>query len=166
METKILGLFLPAVFILHNVEEYRSFEDFKAFYLKTIDPKFCNRKVFLYALIILTLFVSGICVLNYSMSSQALRFATTIINVSLLLNGIQHIVSSLWMRKFLPGTISAAFLLIPCSLVYLVFLAKETHFGIVAIVTWVLLSIIVMFVSIRISLWLGYLFFKRTRRSD
>jgi hypothetical protein len=72
-------------FILHNVEECRSFEEFKTFYLKKINPKLCRWKVFLYALIILTLIVSGISIANYWTASRALGYATTIIAISLLI---------------------------------------------------------------------------------
>jgi hypothetical protein len=162
MHTKIVGLFLPVVFIVHNIEEYRSFEKFKTFYLKAINSKFRHRTVFLYALMILTIFVSGVCISNYLMTSQILRFATTIVAMSLLANGIQHCISSLWARKILPGTISAIFLLIPCSAIYLVFLEKETQFSILDIVGWFIVSMIVMFLSIRASLWIGYFLFKRS----
>ena len=162
MHTEIWGLFFPAVFILHNIEEYRSFEVFNAFYLKAINSKFRHRMVFLYALIILTVFVSGLCISNYLMTSRILRFATTIVSMSILTNGIQHCISSLWARKILPGTISAIFLLIPCSAVYLVFLEKETQFSVLDIVGWFIISMIVMVLSIRASLWIGYLLFKRS----
>lgn len=162
MHTKILGLFLSIVFIVHNIEEYRSFEDFKAFYLKAINSIFHHRTVFLYALIILTIFVSGLCISNYMLTSQALRFATTIVAMSLLTNGIGHCISSVLNRNILPGTISAIFLLIPCSVVYLVFLEKETLFGVFDILGWFLVSMIMMFLSIRASLWIGYLLYKRS----
>lgn len=163
MCTKILGLFLPMAFILHNVEECRSFEEFKIFYLKKISPKLCHRIVFLYALIILTLLVSGICIANYWTASRALECATTIIAISLFVNAVQHIVSSYLARKMIPGTISAILLLIPCSLVYLFVLERETRFSIFDIVTWGIISIILTPLSIRLSLWIGYLLFKRSR---
>ncbi len=162
MDTKILGLLLPVVFILHNIEEYRSFEDFKAFYFKTIHVKLRHRKVFGFALLILTLLVSLICIANYLATNSFLGFATTIVAMSLLINGIQHSVCSCLARKLLPGTISAIFLLIPCSIVYLAFLEKETQFGISSIISWSLVSVVSMFVSIHISLWIGYFFFKRS----
>ena len=120
-------------------------------------------KCFCTLLIILTLFVSGICTANYLMTSRTLGFATTIIVMSLIINGIQHSVSSFLARKILPGTISAIFLLIPYSIVYLIFLEKEIQFGIFNIVKWSILSIILTLLSIHVSLWIGYLFFKRSK---
>ena len=163
MNTKILGIFLSGFFILHNIEEYRSFKDFKAFYLKKINEKLRHRKVFLYALILLTFFVSGICISNYLIASQTLQFATTLIAVSLFINGMQHCIFSVWTRKILPGTISAIFLLIPCSAIYLVFLEKEMPFGLIDIATWSIVSAILMLLAIHASLWIGYLFLKKPK---
>jgi len=84
---------------------------------------------------------------------------TTIIVISLLINGIQHCLSSLWMGKILPGMVSAAFLLIPFSLVYLVFLEIEIQFGIFDLVKWFIFSILIMVLSIYVSLRLGYLIY-------
>lgn len=163
MQTKIIGLLLPIILILHNIEEYRSFDEFKTFYLKKMNPKLLHRKVFGYALILLTLFVSALCISNYLMNRPLLQFATTLVALSLLINGMHHCISSLRMRKMLPGTLSSIFLFIPCTVVYLIYLERETPFGLFDLVRWSILSMILMFVAIRLSLWTGYLFFKESR---
>ncbi len=112
---------------------------------------------------IFILLVSGICIANYWTISRALGCATTIIAISLFINAVQHIVSSYLARKVIPGTISAILFLIPAPLFISSFLKRETQFGIFDIVTWGIISIILMPLSIRLSLWIGYLLFKRSR---
>lgn len=164
MKTVVLGLLLPVILILHNAEEYWSFEEFKKTHLRFIKEKFRQRKIFLYALVILTTCASGICISNYFVGGRTFQFVTTIIVLSLFLNGIQHCISSLWARKILPGTISAAFLLIPYPIFYLVSLENEIRFGIFDIMRWSLLAVIFMISSIYISFRIGYLFHSYSKR--
>lgn len=166
MQSKVFGLFLPLIFILHNIEEFRSFAVFKEFYFKKINKKLKHKRVFFYSLVILTVFVSGICIGNYFASSQAVHLMTTLIAMAFLINGLQHCITSLWMHKVLPGTISALFLLIPSSVTYFILLEKETQFGILELISWILFSVIFMYLAIHASLWLGYLIFKQTKRLD
>lgn len=164
MKTTAFGLLLPAIMILHNTEEYRSFERFKNVYLKSIDEKLRKKSVFLYALAILTISAAGICVANYFIGSRTSQIATTLVMIALLFNGVQHCTFSLWYRKMLPGTVSGLFLMIPYSLIYLILLENEIKFGFFDFVSWSLLSIIFMILLIRISFRIGYFLHSFSKR--
>lgn len=157
MSSQLIGLLLPLLFALHNLEEYRSFEEFKKFYFQMTPTKFHHRKVFLYALIILNFLAGGLCIANYFVDKPSIRFATTMVALALLVNGLQHCTSSLRMRKRLPGLISSIFLLIPGTVTYLALLHKEFPFSFADSLQWSLLAILIMLLAIRISLWLAYL---------
>lgn len=146
MLTTTLGLFIPIILTVHNAEEYFAFEEMDKL------PFFpCReRRVFLRALILLTLFASLIAFANYWM--QGWQFMTTILVLALLLNGMQHLLSSLWLKRVVPGTYTAAFLLIPYALLYLWAFSRESTFGVGDLFYWSLLSAMFMAASISISL--------------
>lgn len=158
MNPAALGLLIPVILTVHNAEEYFAFKVFKRFYLKFLNKKLQNRTVFLYAICILTLFASVICISNYFLKSKSTQLLTTIVVISLLLNGIQHCISSLRAREFLPGTFSSLLLLIPYSLIYLEFLQREIRFGLVDLLFWCLLAALFMIASIYASFRIGHIF--------
>ncbi len=160
MNTQILSLLLPILFIIHNIEEYRHFSEFRTFYLKKVNEKLRHKKVFLFALLFLSFVVSGICISNFYIKNSSIQLATTIVTLSLFLNAIQHCLSSLRVRKILPGTVSTALLLIPYTVSYFLFLEKEISFNTLDFIQWVILSGGVMIFSIYISLWVGYCLWK------
>lgn len=91
---------------------------------------------FLFAQLLLTL-----------IAAVAVHFMAAVILIALLLNGMQHCLASLWKRRILPGTATAACLLIPCSLYYL----KSIPFG---VAEW-LIAPLFMMAAIRLSLYVG-----------
>ncbi len=156
MNTQFLGLLLPIVIFFHGAEEYASFDEFKKTSPFFIDKRFHHRQVFLYALLIIQAIVTLVGVWYYLTGSITLDLMTTIVVLAFLINGFQHVCSSLWHRKVLPGTISSILLIIPFGIGYLVILEKEMHYGIVSIFFLSVISLVLTFLLIHSALLIGY----------
>lgn len=154
--TIILVLLLPLIFILHNVEEYISFDQFKDIYLKVIGRDFFDRNIFLFAISFLSISVSSIIIANYFISNHYLQLVTVIIVFSIFINGIQHCIGSLICRKILPGMLTAVFLIIPFSIIFILKLKYEILFGIKDFIVYMIVSAVVTYVAIFVSLFFGY----------
>ncbi len=157
MSSEAWGLLLPVAAIIHNAEEYVSFDKFRQSFLSKLDPKLQERRVFAWALLIITLFITVITVSNYFVGSAILQFLTTLIALALQLNAIQHLFLSFKTEKLVPGTISAVLVVMPACLLYLMQLKMEIHYTPFDIVIWSLLAALFMYASIHISLRIGYL---------
>jgi hypothetical protein len=144
-------LSLPLIFIIHNIEEYISFDKYPIPLIK----RFNDRSVFKYALIILSMTVTTILALNYCYNSKILHFLTIIILFSIFINGIQHCALSLVLRKITPGTFSAAILILPFS-VLVFYNEKMSLFNkIEDVLIYLFISMPIMYISIVFSLFCG-----------
>lgn len=159
MQSLHFSILLPIIFALHNLEEYFYFENFTDNYFNLIGKKFKNRQVFLYAITLLTILVSGIAWLNYFFTSPLTKNLTVIILFSILINGMQHVFSSMLFKKILPGFFTAIFLIIPfCFYIiqhdfYILFTPRD-------LILYGIYSILASFVSIYLSLWVGFFLIK------
>jgi Protein of unknown function with HXXEE motif len=157
MSPSFWGLFLPACFVFHNVEEYLFYNPA---YFKFVQKKYRDKAVFLGAQIALTICVTSLCLTNYFLTGPTLQTSTTIIAFSFIMNGLQHCIQSLAFKRLLPGTITGLLLLIPSSTTYLVLLDKDARY----LIRWSLLSIPIMAAAILISLRISYLLQKALQR--
>jgi hypothetical protein len=74
MDTATLGLLLPVIASIHNGEEYHSFGQFKTLCLVSLNKKFHHKRIFLFALVILTFAITVISMTNYFYQDRAVQF--------------------------------------------------------------------------------------------
>ena len=154
---------LPLIFIIHNIEEYFTFNHSTVSPLKFIGAEFCDRNVFLYAVTILSVGIIAFMTLNYLYISQFFQLMSIVILFSILINGLEHFIGSIFYKTVLPGAVSAVLLMIPFS-IYGLFMGRDEIFGsIKGALTYILVSIVIMFVSIFISFWLGFFISKQIK---
>lgn len=147
---------LPLIFILHNIEEFLCFDKFKDTFYKYIGKQFQHRNIFLYAIIILSLIVVITVILNQIYANNIVHSLTIIIFLAVFINGLQHCLGSIYFRQLLPGTLTAFILIIPFSIYILFSGYKEIFTGIDSALMHFVLSLLVMYLSIFISLWIGF----------
>lgn len=164
MNEKTYVLILALIFVLHNIEEYASYDQIPSAYFKLIGNKIKNSRAFLYAIIILSAVVVLTALLNYFFSNKILETSIIILVFSILINALQHVVGSIWHRRFLPGTFTGIFLIIPFSIVYLIRFYANMKMDFYGLMLYISLSIIVMLLSIYFSLKLGYFLMKLTHK--
>ncbi|MBI5346676.1 MAG: HXXEE domain-containing protein [Chlamydiae bacterium] len=164
MNEKTYVLILALIFVLHNIEEYASYDQIPSAYFKLIGNKFKNSRTFLYAIAILSIVVIFITLLNYFFSNKILETSIIILVFSILINALQHVIGSIWYRRFLPGTFTGIFFIIPFSIVYLIKFDANMKMDFYNLLLYISLSIIVMFLSIYFSLRLGYFLMKLTHK--
>lgn len=123
------SLLFPLLFIAHNLEEMRRIEAFKQTYFRFMIPKFRDCALFKRATIFLSIFVAIIIGLNYLMTSYFLEVLSIFIFFAILMNALQHIGMSLWVRRMTPGTYTAIFLLVPYAIL-LFFLSRTLQLSI------------------------------------
>lgn len=116
----LLGMAL-IVFIFHNLEEYLTMPAFienhwqvvPAFASQLIHP--VSSQVFLIMLIEVTL-IAAIFIYLGTVSlpnSIGMFLGMAMVNAVLLVNGLQHLISAIWLQTFTPGSITSILLLIP-----------------------------------------------------
>lgn len=157
LSSKIYAFVLAAIFIIHNIEEYLSFDRM----LKLPGKKIFNRKSFLFAIVLLSSLVVLFSVLNYFIDSEVLQKINIVILFALSVNAVQHVIASLRHRRMLPGTYSAAFLILPFAVLYFMKLQKIMMLDFFSIIGYLIVSTAVMIFSIYGSLWLGYRFTRK-----
>ncbi len=108
-----INLLLPAVLAVHQIEEVARFQEFSNSFPPCLPSRFRERSSILAAVILLTLAVSVLAIFTCMLrGSPWLPFSRMAI-FALLLNGFSHCVRSVQRRKLLPGTVSAALLILP-----------------------------------------------------
>ena len=149
---------IPIVFLIHNLEELWFMEDWAEVYLKDRNNEFIERlyqfDTVAMAMLLLTLAVTFILFLHYWKRNK-ITLNLTILCISLLcFNSFTHIGQFLFLQKYVPGLLSAVFLMAPLTLysLYLFVTNKMistkrgiTYFGI-SILT--MGPIIILFLSI------------------
>lgn len=163
LNSLFLTLGLPAVFIIHNIEEYFRFNHSTVSPLKFIGNEFCDRDVFLYAVTLLSIGIIACLMLNYFYTNPIFQLMAVVIVFSLLINGLEHFLGSLFYGTVLPGAVSSVFLMIPFSS-YGLFMERDEIFGsIKGALMYIFVSIVIMFVSIFISFWVGFFISKKIK---
>src|SRR5215469_2570657 len=113
------NLLFPIVVAIHNIDEYRGYEEFVRSYPSWLAEKL-TRKVVGRAAILLTLAVSVLAGLTYFYQSDVLLTVSKIAIIGLALNCVGHCILSLKRRALIPGTLSGAILVLPYSVVAMV----------------------------------------------
>jgi hypothetical protein len=120
-----ITLLLPLVLAVHNVDEYAKYEDFVKAYHPRLSKKLTARPVIRNAVALLTVSVALLAGLAYMYQGGVLRTVCKVAVFALLLNAISHCMLSLKRRRILPGTMSAAVLILPYSVVAIVIMHSE-----------------------------------------
>lgn len=157
-DIKTLSLLLPIIFILHNMEEYLYYGKFSQFYSRFIEKKFNDPIIFLYAISFLSFIVFIVIGSNYLFKNEMLNYLMIIVFLSILMNSIQHCVSSLYFRNLLPGTFTSITLIIPYSIFFLITLNEEYQlqikWGVFFTLTSLISAHLLIFVSFRVGYWI------------
>ena len=156
INTKTLSLLLPVIFVIHNIEEYLSYDKLANYYFKFIEPKLNDSKVFLGAISLLSIIVVLIVGCNYCTCNRITNILTMIVFLSIFINAILHCIISLFCKKILPGIITSILLIIPYSIIFIIHMRKESIFEFKYIMLCSIISLIVMRISILISLRISY----------
>ncbi len=121
MHDTLLSLLLPILFIAHNFEEMSRVDEFQKFYCCLIIPKFRDPILLKRATVFLAIFVVIVIGLNALIEGRFLEILSVIIFLAILINTLQHIATSIWHHKMLPGAYTALFLILPYSIFLLLF---------------------------------------------
>lgn len=158
MKIEEFNLLLPVIFSVNNYEEYYFFSEFPKQYFRFVGIRFNDRGVFLYAIMILQIFVTVLIGINYFSNNEIYDVLLLIVNCSIVINILQHIVASFVFKKIVPGTRSALLLLTPYELIYF----KSLRLDAPEILFYFSISFLIMPLFIYVSLWTGY-FLKRIK---
>lgn len=147
---------LPLIFIVHNIEECVYFDYSVPTLFRVIGGHFYSRRIFIYAISILSSAVAMITALNYFITDQLIHVLMVVIIMSMLINGLQHAVGSLSQRRMLAGSWSAIFFVIPFCSAVLFFERYSILQNVGHALTFLLISVVVMTVSIFICFLMGF----------
>ena len=121
------NLLFPVILAIHNIDEYARHDDFFLAHHSRLAKKLTTRRVIRDAAILLTLTVALLDVLTYVCKADVLMTISKISIFALMINGIGHCVLSLRRGTMLPGTLSAATLVLPYSVIAMV--VMRTNLG-------------------------------------
>jgi energy-converting hydrogenase Eha subunit G len=117
-----LAIALPAVFVLHVLEETPGFV---AWFNRQVQPDITPRLFFSVVAtgFIITLMVAAIMAANRDRAAAIV--ATAWIGFLMLANGIFHLVATLAQRGYTPGVVTGSLLYLPVSLLFFAAIARE-----------------------------------------
>jgi O-antigen/teichoic acid export membrane protein len=121
-----ITLLLPLVLAVHNLDEYAKYEDFVNAYHPRLSKKLTARPVIRNAVVLLTVSVALLAGFSYVYNDDVLRTICKVAIFALMLNAISHCVLSLKRGRILPGTLSAALLVLPYSVVAVMITHSES----------------------------------------
>ena len=153
--------FFPAILAIHNMDEYSRYDEFVRVHHRALPKKLVSRPVIRSAAILLSLFVALLDGLTYAYRSRGLIGLSKLAILALMMNAIAHCLLSLRRRSILPGTLSAATLVLPYSAIAIVVMRE--NFGDTA---WSILRLSALGaftapVAAISSMWTGYAFTHR-----
>jgi hypothetical protein len=108
---------LPFLVAVHNVDEYSRYDDFVRTYHSRFFPERVSRPALRNTLIVATVFVAVIAGLAYVHKGGVYVALCNITILTFMENAIGHCVLSLKRRTLVPGTLSAAVLVLPYSII-------------------------------------------------
>jgi hypothetical protein len=141
---------------VHNVDEYAKYDDFVNAYHPRLARKLTSRPVIRHAAILLTVFVALLAGLAYIYKGGIFAAICKVAIFALLLNAIGHCVLSLKRRRILPGTLSAALLIMPYSIVAIVIMRADFGDSYSYLLLLAALGAITVPLTVILFLWLGY----------
>jgi O-antigen/teichoic acid export membrane protein len=151
-----ITLLLPLVLAVHNADEYARYEDFVEAYHPRLNKKLTARPVIRNAVVLLTVSVALLAGFSYMYKSDVLRAVCKLAILALMLNGVSHCVLSLKRRRILPGTLSAALLVLPYSVVAIVVMRSESGDSYAHLALLAALGGLMVPLAIALFLGLGY----------
>lgn len=154
MNEQVIFFILALIFMIHNWEEYISFDQMPK---PWVGKKILNRRNFLFATILLSLIV---LLLSFPYFKKVHALVVSV----LAINSLQHVVLSLWHRRVVPGTLSALFLMLPFCFLYFARLFREGEMDLCGLLQYLILAPIAMVISIMIALWLAHFIFSNKQK--
>jgi O-antigen/teichoic acid export membrane protein len=151
-----ITLLLPLVLAVHNLDEYAKYEDFVSTYHPRLSRKLTARPVIRNAVILLTVSVALLAGFSYVYNDDVLRTICTVAIFALMLNAISHCVLSLKRRRMLPGTLSAAVLVLPYSVVAIMITRSESGDSYSRLALLAALGALTVPLAIALFIGLGY----------
>jgi len=151
-----LMLLFPVVLAIHNLDEALGRADFASAWHRKLDPRLADRRVRAAAASLLTLAAATIAIANYLDSTAASQLAARIAVFALFLNAIGHCAISILKGRLLPGTVTAACLVIPFSVVALYSARADVARSAQAFLGHVALGAITLPAAAYLSLWGGF----------
>ncbi len=149
-------MLLPLIAAVHNVDEYARYDDFVRAYHSRFLAKQVSRPAMQNALIAVTLFVSVIAGLAYVHKGGVYVALCNITILAFMENAIGHCVLSLKRHTLVPGTLSAAVLVLPYSIVAVASMRADLARSYSSLLLFAASGAVAMPLFIVGFLWLGY----------
>jgi hypothetical protein len=150
------NLLFPIVVAVHNIDEYRGYDDFVRSYPGWL-AVILTRQVVARAAVLLTLTVTALAVATYFYQNDVLLMASKIAIIGLALNCVGHCLLSLKRRALVPGTLSGMVLVLPYSVIAVLIMRTNLQDSFLAIFGCAAIGAIMVPIAIGSFLWLGYL---------
>ena len=146
---------LPLLVAVHNVDEYARYDDFVRAYHSRFLAKRVSRPAMRNTLIAVTLFVAMIAWLAYVHKGVYVALCNITI-LAFMENAIGHCVLSLKRRTLVPGTLSAAVLVLPYSIVAIASMRADLASSYSSLLLLAACGAVAMPLFIIGFIWLGY----------
>ena len=156
MALEWINLLLPIVLAVHNADEYARYDDFVDAYHPRLTKKLTSRPVIRNAVTLLTVVVALVAGLAYVYKGGVFVTICKVAIFALLLNAISHCVLSLKRHRILPGTVSAALLVMPYSIAAIVIMRSDCGDSYWYLFSLAAVGAITVPLAIMLFLWLGY----------
>jgi len=147
---------LPLLVAVHNVDEYARYDDFVRAYHSRFLAKRVSRPAMRNTLIAVTLFVAVIAGLAYVHKGGVYVVLCNITILAFMENAIGHCVLSLKRRTLVPGTLSAAVLVLPYSIVAIASMRADLASSYSSLLLLAVCGAVAMPLFIIGFIWLGY----------
>ena len=147
---------LPFLVAVHNVDEYSRYDDFVSAYHSQFLVKQVSRPAMRYTLIAVTLFVAIVAGLAYVHKGGIYVALCNVTIFAAMENAISHCALSLKRRTLIPGTLSAAVLVLPYSIVAIVSMRADLATSYSSLLLFAASGAVAMPLFIVGFIWLGY----------
>jgi len=141
---------------VHNLEEWRGYEKWVQSYHKKLDIRLSNRRVFGFALILLSVALLVLGVVECAAGPGRTTICSRIVVFALLVNALGHCAKSLSMRQLVPGTVSALLLIMPLALIAIYVMRRDYGDTESTLFLSFLASLALLPIAIYGSLWCGF----------
>lgn len=156
MSFRILILLLPLVVGLHNVEEYRRYDEFVRIYFRRgLLARLMSRAVLRYALTFVTLAAIVLCAWTYVSRTEMLLITSRVAIFALGGNAVGHCVLSVIRRSITPGTVSAALVVLPNSVLAVITMRVVLGDSLIALVSYACLGAVTVPLAVIASILVG-----------
>jgi Protein of unknown function with HXXEE motif len=155
MTFDVLVLLFPVVLAIHNLDECARHEEFIKAYHARLPESLTTRAVVLSAATALTIAGTVVCLTAFIWKTPFLVLVAKISICALLLNAIGHCVLSLRQRKWLPGTRSAAILVLPYGVLSVIVMRTAVGDSTADLIRYTLLGAITIPLTIAVFILVG-----------